>query len=598
MLKIENKKIIANLDNLNTPVCNYFDIRKDQKGKEYMISFVRGIAVLRFVLMNKGTAFTINERKKLGLQGLLPSRNCTEDEQIKMIYKRYSQQLNNLAKYQYLRGLQERHEILYYILVARYLEEMLPIIYTPTVGEAVIKFSSLYESPRGLSISLDSLPDIPEMLKNYPLTDVRMIVATDSSAILGIGDQGYGGLAIAIGKLSIYTVGGGISPYHSMPACIDVGTNRQELLDDPAYLGARHPRLIGNDYLEFLDKFVNAVTTKWPDVIIQWEDLSKETAFMVLDRYRDKFPSFNDDIQGTGAVALSGIKTACRIKKEKIINQKFIILGAGAGGIGVAWAIINDLIRNGMTKVEAKSHVLVFDSKGLLLDDCKHSPYKQPYTQPKSIMNKWPNSVSRKDIVEIIKYEQITAILGLSGQAGVFNKQVVEALMKNTCQPIIFPLSNPNSHSEGIPLDILKWSNGKALIATGSPFKPVSVNGIKIQIGQGNNAFIFPGLGLGAILCHAKKISNAMILSAADALADYTKNNFSDKEYLFPPISKLQEASIYVAENVINTANAEGLSRKSYPETINLKELIYKHIWKPTYLPIVTEEQFNQIRKT
>ena len=568
------------------PVCTYFDICQDEDGSPYMVSFVRGIALLRLVLTNKGTAFTREERRSLGLEGLLPSQVCTQEEQIERAYNGYCRQANPLARYQFLRGLQERHEILFYALVAKHLEEMMPVIYTPTVGDAVANFSKLYENPRGLSVSPDNIDAIDQMLEDYPLTDTRLIVATDSSAILGIGDQGYGGLAISIGKLALYTVGGGISPFHSMPVCLDVGTDTQHLLDDPLYVGARQTRMHGDSYIDFIDQFVSGVVKKMPRVVIQWEDLSKEAAFHVLHRYRDKVASFNDDIQGTGAVALAGVLRACRLKGEKITDQKFLVYGAGAGGIGVAWAIREALKREGLTHDEAMERLFVYDSRGLLRDDRDLVEYKKPFARKASDFTDWNIEGSSPSVLETIEQAGVTGLLGLSGQPGSFTREWVDAVSKNTTRPMVFALSNPTMLSEGTPEDFLSWTDGQALVATGSPFDDVKLSGKTYSANQGNNAFIFPGVGVGTVLSGATYISDDMVWEAAYALAEFTELHYGEEERLFPELSRLKDASKAVAVSVMRRAFVDGVATVDKVQDEAIEKYVEDRTWKPDYLPV------------
>ncbi|MBT8479400.1 MAG: NAD-dependent malic enzyme, partial [Gemmatimonadetes bacterium] len=537
-----------------TQLSQYFDIKRDSEGRKYVEVYLDGIALLRLVMTNKGTAFTHDERIALGLDGLLPPQVNAMEQQIDRVYRGFQREPDPLAKYQYLRALQERIEILYYALLEQHLEEMLPIIYTPTVGQAVQEFSARYQSPRGLSFSPINIDRADRVVDSYPWNDVRMIVATDSSAILGLGDQGYGGLAIAIGKLAIYTVGGGVSPFQTSPVKLDVGTDRLDLINDPFYLGVRQRRLRGDAYLDFLDKFVDAVLRRWPKTVIQWEDLSKDVAFTVLERYRDRLPSFNDDIQGTGAVALAGVISACRLKKESLKEQRFVIHGAGAGGVGVAWAITEGLKREGLSPDEARARVFVLDSRGLLLEGRSMDAYKQPYAQSPDRVADWRFAGPVPNLMEVIENASITALIGLSGQAGAFNQPVVEAVGRNTAQPIVFPLSNPTSIAEALPEDVFKWTEGRAIVATGSPFEDVTYGGKTFAIGQGNNAFIFPGLGFGSVLSEATRISDAMVLESAYALADYTAAHHLAAGKVYPPIRELQEVSIRVASRVIQTA--------------------------------------------
>jgi len=565
----------------------YFDIKKDSKGQEYMEVYLEGIVLLRLVLSNKGTAFTSEERVSLGLDGLLPPQVNTLDQQVDRVYRGYLHEPDPLAKYQYLRALQERIEILFYALLERHLEEMLPIVYTPTVGQAVQEYSYLYQNPRGLSFSPLNIDRAQRVAKNYPWNDVRMIVSTDSSAILGLGDQGYGGLAIAIGKLALYTVGGGVSPYHTMPVKLDVGTDRLDLINDPGYLGVRQRRLRGEGYLEFVDKYVDAIKQRWPKAIIQWEDFSKEVAFKVLTRYRDKIPSFNDDIQGTGAVALAGVLSACKLKEKPLTSQHFIVFGAGAGGIGVAWAIVEGLKSEGLSEEEAHARVYVLDSKGLLVEGRAMESYKQPYAQQRENLTDWRISAEIPTLLEVIENAQATVLLGLSGLCGSFNQPVVEAMAHNTARPIIFPLSNPTSVSEAIPDDIMEWTGGRAIIATGSPFPDVHYDGSILPVGQGNNAFIFPGLGFGAILSESTKITDCMVLEAANAVAEYTAARHLQQGLIYPPVKELQEVSIRVAYRVIKCALSEGVAGKTDFAGQDLDAYIRSRFWRAGYLPFV-----------
>jgi malate dehydrogenase (oxaloacetate-decarboxylating) len=418
------------------------------------------------------------------------------------------------------------------------------------------------------------------------MEDVRMIVATDSSAILGIGDQGYGGLAIPIGKMALYTVGGGVSPFHTMPVALDVGTDRMDLINDPNYLGVRQKRLRGDDYYKFLDQFVDAVWARWPDAVIQWEDLSKTAAFTVLERYRDRGPSFNDDIQGTGAVALAGILAACHLRKESLKDEIFVIHGAGAGGIGVAWAVREGLVRGGLSRADAKARVFVLDSQGLLLADRDMEQYKQDFAHERATIRGWEFEGDSPDLVDTIRNAKATVLLGLSGRPGAFDEEIVRAMADNHKWPIIFPLSNPTSSAEATPIDIFRWTDGQAIVATGSPFDPVMMGGVTHPIGQGNNAFIFPGLGFGAILSDAKAITDGMVLEASQALADYTIEKYVDGGLIYPPVSDLQETSVRVATRVVKQAIADGVARReNIPEDI--EAFVRQRFWHPTYLPFV-----------
>jgi malate dehydrogenase (oxaloacetate-decarboxylating) len=568
-------------------LCDYFDIKRDDLGREYMEVYLEGIALLRLVLTNKGTAFSPEERVALGVDGLLPPQVNTIEQQLERVFGGFRREPSPIAKYQFLRQLQERNEVLFYALLEKYLTEMLPIVYTPTVGEAVQQFNFLYQSARGLSLSSQNIDRARQVIENYTWNDVRMIVATDSSAILGIGDQGWGGLAIPIGKLALYTVGGGVSPFHTMPVALDVGTDRTDLIGDPFYLGMRQRRLRGNAYFDFLDKFVAAVKERYPRAVIQWEDLAKDAAFAVLARYREQQPSFNDDIQGTGAVALAGLINACRIRGEKLRDQTVVIHGAGAGGIGVAWAIRQGMVRDGLSAAEAKARVLVLDSKGLLTSDRSMEDYKRDYAQdPKSLAG-WQVAEKIPSLLETVINAKATALLGLSGQARAFTEPVARAMAAISERPIIFPLSNPTSSCEALPEELIEWTGGKAIVATGSPFDEVVYKGTTHVIGQGNNAFIFPGLGFGAICSEARIITDDMVLAAAYALADYTQEKHLATGLIYPPVDELNEVSVRVAVQVIAQAGKDGVAQSKKVTAETAEAYVRSHFWKPRYLPMV-----------
>ncbi|MBX3198732.1 MAG: NAD-dependent malic enzyme [Labilithrix sp.] len=544
---------------------------------------VTGEALLRSPLANKGTAFTTAERVELGLVGLLPPRVESLEEQTARAYAAFLREATPLGRHQLLRRIQDTNEVLFYALLQAYVREMLPVVYTPTVGEGVERFSDIYEVPRGLSISLEDPEPPKNLVASHPVDDVRMIVATDSSAILGIGDQGYNGLAISIGKLALYTLGG-VSPLRTVPVVLDVGTDRAALLDDPSYLGVRHPRLRGEAHLELVRKFVLAVRERWPKAVIQWEDFGKDTAFDVLDAFRDVVPSFNDDIQGTGAVALAGLLAATRSRGRALSAERFLVYGAGAGGAGVARAIRDGLEREGLSRDEARSRVFVVDSKGLLVEGRAMEPYKQALAQPASAVAGWTVAGKAPTLMETISSGKVTALLGLSGQPASFDEPVIRAVTANTTTPIVFALSNPTSVCEAIPADVLRWTDGRAVVATGSPFAPVTVAGKTYAIGQGNNAFIFPGLGFGAILTEARKVTDGMVAAAADALADFTLERYGRDGLIYPPVDDIRDASVRVAARVAKRAIEDGVAgRADLPD--DLESHVRRLAWAPRYLP-------------
>ena len=567
----------------------YFEVRRGEDGVHQMVVHLSGVPLLRLAATNKGTAFPREERDALGLHGLLPPRVTSLEEQISRVLAQYRKVEAPLARYQFLRSLQERNETLFYAVVERNLEEMLPILYTPTVGEAVKQFHSIYQNARGLSFSVDTIERAAELCDNCLYDDVRMIVATDSSAILGIGDQGYGGVAIAIGKLALYTAGGGVSPWRSMPIGLDVGTDRAELQSAETYLGARCPRLRGAAYLDFMDRFVEAIATRYPRAILQWEDLAKDAAFTVLDRYRERLPSFNDDVQGTGAVTLAGVLSACKRKGTRLSDERVLVSGAGAGGAGVALEIVRGMQAEGLSAEEAHARVFVLDSKGLLLRDRPMEDYKKSLAHDPARVAAWGG---RLDLMGVIENAKITCLLGLSGQPGSFSEPVVRAVHANTPRPIVFALSNPTSSCEALPEDALRWTDGAALVATGSPFEPVTLGERVIPVGQGNNAFVFPGLGFGAILAEATRVSDAMVSASARALHDYTERHHAAAGLIFPPIGELAAVSTHVAAEVIKQAVAEGVARSSrWIELVRSGGDVHAYVeskrWRAQYVPMV-----------
>lgn len=571
------------------PLSRFYDVRRDERGERFIEPYVDGFQLLRLPLLNKGTAFTEDERARLGLEGLLPPQFDGLEGQLARLEARYDLIAEPLERHVFLRLLQDRNEVLFYAFVARHLERVLPIIYTPTVGQAVQEFSAIYRVPRGLTITAATAARAGEAFANVPLDDVRLIVATDASAILGIGDQGWGGMAISIGKLSIYTVAGGIGPDKTLPVALDVGTDRATLRDDPHYLGVRSPRLRGAPYLEVVDRFVDAVRARYPKAVLQWEDLAKDTAFDVLERYRDVLPSFNDDIQGTGAVILAGLLSACRLKGERLADQRIVISGAGAGGIGVAWAIVEGLVREGLARDEAHARVAVLDSRGVLHDGRELDAYKRPYALAADAVAPWAADGGTPGLLETVRGLRATALIGLSGQGGQFSEDVVRAVLDHTERPIVFPVSNPTANTEVLPRDALRWTDGRALVAAGSPFDPVELDGRTFPIGQGNNAFVFPGLGFGAVLARARTVTDAMVLSGAYALAAYTAALHPERVY--PPVADLRAVSVEVAVAVMGAATADGVADE--PAIAELDHdarvaYVQARFWEPRYLPYRT----------
>mgnify|MGYP001544612772 FL=1 len=571
----------------------YFAYKRDPAGGEYLEVYLRGNPLLRMAATNKGTAFTQRERLELGLEGMLPPSVCSLEQQVARLYRGYCRQSDDIAKYQYLRAMQERSEVRFYAMLQQHLEEMMPIVYTPTVGKAVQQYSDLYQAPRGITVSSQNIERIDQILDDYPLCNVRMIVATDSSAILGIGDQGHGGLAICIGKLALYTAGAGVSPFHTMPVNFDVGTDRKELLEDPDYLGVHEPRLKGDDYFGLLDRFVAAVKQRWPKAIIQWEDFAKDVAFKVLERYRGRIASFNDDIQGTGAVTLAGLIAACRTKGESLADQRIVVVGAGAGGVGVAKAIQDGLVYEGLSREQARRQMFVLDAAGLVVEGVSAQGYQLAVSQFVATYADWSLQGEIPSLLEVVEQARPTILLGLTGVAGLFKEPLVRRMAANTDRPIIFPLSNPTANSEAIPQDLIAWSDGRAIVATGSPFADVEYLGQRYPVGQGNNAFVFPGIGFAAVVGRCRCISDAMIIESAFALAAYTERHYASRGLIFPPINDLREVSVSVAARVLAVALQDGSADR--PDLVDLDpaglaEYVRSRMWDPVYLPYVLGE--------
>jgi malate dehydrogenase (oxaloacetate-decarboxylating) len=562
-----------------------YEKKLDANGRPYLETSLPGLVLTRLPLLNKGTSFTWEERKEFGLLGVLPTKVSSLEEQVERSYANFKSFRTGLEKHVFLRALQDRSEVLFYALVDRHIEEMMPIIYTPTVAQAVEQFSRIYRYPRGLVVTPENIDQIDSLLENAPLPDVQLIVATDNEGILGIGDQGFGGLAICIGKLSLYTAAAGIDPAVTLPVELDVGTNRKDLLEDPLYLGVKRPRMEGQEYDDFIHRFVTALKRRFPNVLLQWEDFSKQKAFDVLSRYQDVVPSLNDDIQGTGAVVLAGLLAASRRSQQDLKRQTFLVHGAGAGGVGVARQIARGLQLQGLSLEQARQRIFLIDSKGLILKDRRGlEPYKLEFAHEPSRIAGWKAQNGIPSLLETVKEAKVTVLLGLSGQRGAFGEEVVRAVAANTPYPVVFALSNPTANSEALPEDIYRWTEGRALVATGSPFEDVMWDGAAHPVGQGNNAFIFPGLGLGVLTCRAKRVTDGMLTAAALALSEFVDKGRLAQGALYPRMDKIRVASKQVAVAVIQQAQKEGVTTEKLPE--NLEAHLEARMWRPEFLPI------------
>lgn len=551
-----------------------------------IITTIKGKEVLTNPFLNKGTAFTKEEREDLGLEGLLPPQVITLDEQVNRVYEQYSMRTTNLFKNGLLYDLYNRNVVLFYRLLKEHLAEMLPIIYTPTVGDAIQSYSHRYRRPDGLYLSIDHPEGIEKAFYNLgkPKNGIDLIVVTDSESILGIGDQGIGGINIAIGKLAVYTAAAGIDPIRVLPIVLDVGTNNQALIADPMYIGNKFPRVRGDRYDQFIDLFVQTARKYFPDVLIHWEDLGNVNARKILDKYGDKTLTFNDDIQGTGAVTLAAIMSALKVTGESMKDQRIVVFGPGAAGIGNADQMADAMVLEGATIEEAFDRFWAVDYRGLLTDetpDVLH--FQKPYVRKVDEVKDWDqNEEGIISLMEVVQRVKPTILIGTSGQAGAFTEEIIKEMAKHVERPIILPMSNPTALAEAVPENLIKWTDGKALIATGSPFANVEYKGVSYEIGQSNNAFVFPGLGLGAIVAKSEVISKGMFAAAANAVASMSDTSKPGAS-LLPSIEKLHEVSKYVAIEVAYAAIQEGIARIDIQDVENAIE---DAMWKPEYKEI------------
>jgi malate dehydrogenase (oxaloacetate-decarboxylating) len=544
---------------------------------------VRGNDVLRIPILNRGTAFTEAERRALGLVGLLPTGVSSMEAQVRRTYGQYRSQPGPLARHLYLAALRDRNEVLFYRLLADHLEEMLPIVYTPTIGEVIERFSHEYNRPRGVFLSIDHPEEIEDSLANYGLgaDDCDLLVATDSEGILGIGDQGIGGVQISIGKLTVYTAASGIHPRRVIPVVLDVGTDNLRLLNDELYLGARHARVHGRRYDEFIDAYVTAASKLFPNALLHWEDFGAGNARRILDRYTGSHCTFNDDMQGTAAVVFAAILAAIRAGGTSLRDQRVVILGAGTAGMGIADMVRDAMVRGGLPAEEATRRFWALDRKGLLTDDrvAGMRDYQVPYARPAAEVASWAGPDGAIRLAEVVAHARPTILIGTSTQAGAFTEPIVRTMAAHVERPIILPLSNPTSRCEAVPEDLIRWTDGRALVATGSPFPPVDHDGRRYLIAQANNALVFPGLGLGAIVSRARRISDAMLAAAADAVAELSDAG-RPGALLLPPVDALRMVSAAVGIAVARAAAADGLAQVEVDDPV---QQVHEAMWRPEY---------------
>ncbi|MDO8954631.1 MAG: NAD-dependent malic enzyme [Gammaproteobacteria bacterium] len=557
----------------------------DKDGHIYYEVNQSGYNLLRNPALNKGSAFPADEREALELVGLLPPCESNIETQIQRTYQIFQSKVNDIEKHIYLRGVQDSNETLFYAVLNRYITEMMPIVYTPVVGLACQKFSHIYRFPRGLYLSYLYKDRIDEILADEWFDNIKVIVVSDGERILGLGDQGAGGMGIPIGKLSLYTACAGINPGTTLPILLDTGTNNTQLLEDPLYLGWRHERVRGKEYDDFVEQFVAAVKKRWPHVLLQWEDFAQLNANPILARYRDQLCTFNDDIQGTASVAAGTLLAAMRITGTSLKEQRICMFGAGSAGCGISELLVHILMEDGLSEAQARSHFYLVDRNGLLTEDMSDlQSFQAPFRQSRANLANWScEDKANISLLDVIKNAKPTVLIGVSGQTGHFTENIIREMAKHCKRPIIFPLSNPTVKAEAIPEDLLKWTNGTALIGTGSPFPDVIKNGKPFRIDQTNNSYIFPGMGLGLIAGKIPRISNEMFMAAAKALADCSPAKDDPNANLLPPLTDIREISMKIAIAVIKQAIKEGhLSVMSDEEIIHL---ILAAMWTPQYVP-------------
>lgn len=554
-------------------------------GEEYYEVYARGRQLLNDPHLNKATCFSEDERRALGLEGLTRSAVMSLQAEADRAYEAFQHKPDDLEKYIFLVALQDRSEVIFYKLVADHLKEMVPIVYTPTVGTACLHMSSIQRRFRGLYITPDNIDQIDTVFGNITLPSVSLIVVTDGERILGLGDLGSDGMGIPVGKVSLYVAAGGLHPHVCLPVTLDVGTNNQRLLDDPNYLGYRQPRLRGEAYEKLVETFVMAVKRHFPDALLQWEDFGKSTAFKNLDRYRERILSFNDDIQGTGSTALAALMTAMRIKQSSFSQERYLIVGMGQAGTGIALNILSALTAEGLSAEEARARVFAVEQQGLLVEDdpALEGP-QQPVAQRRAAVAGWKTEAEGKiSLLDVVRNGRPTVLIGVTAQTGLFNETILHEVAQVTDRPIVFALSNPTSKCEATPEQVWKATDGKGIVATGSPFPPMEWHGRTLRSSQCNNMFIFPGVGLGALVAKASKVTDGMLLAASKAISAMVTPEQEAMGLVLPEMEHIREAATAVALAVAKQAREEGLGRRLDDE--QLAALVAKAQWEPHFTP-------------
>ncbi|VEG90838.1 NAD-dependent malic enzyme [Legionella spiritensis] len=559
--------------------------REDEQGNPYFEVKTSDFSLITNPILNKGTGFSPGERADFNLYGLIPPEESSLVEQRARSYEAFKSKPTELEKYIYMRDLQDSNETLFYSLLCEHIAEIMPIVYTPVVGAACQKFSHIYRRPRGVFIAYPYKDKIDQILANARFDQVKAIVVSDGERILGLGDQGAGGMGIPIGKLALYCACAGIHPASTLPILLDTGTNNSELLQDPLYIGWRHERIRDKDYDDFVAAFVQAVKKRFPHILLQWEDFALQNATRLLDTYRNQLCTFNDDVQGTAAIATGTLLSAVQVTGIHLRDQKIVIVGAGSAGCGIAELVVHAMVEDGVSEAQARSQIYMIDRNGLLLEGMKDLlPFQQKLLKPRAIVANWqcenPDFISLKDVIHNL---HPNALVGVSGQPGLFHEELIRDMASHVDRPIIMPLSNPISRSEATPEDLMLWTDSRAVIGTGSPFGNIIKNGKQFRVDQTNNVYIFPGMGLGAIAAQARHISDKMFMVAAKALADCAPAKQNPKDNLLPPLTEVRNVSYRVALAVAREAIKSELADPMSDD--ELEQRIRKHIWNPVYVP-------------
>lgn len=558
---------------------------KQDDGNAYLKVNLSDYALMMNPLLNKGMAFNAKERELFNLWGILPPNQIDLTIQRKRSYETYQSKSSDVEKYIYLRDLQDSNETLFFSLLTEHLEELLPIVYTPVVGLGCQRYSHIYRRPRGIFIAYPNRSHIESILANKRFDHVKVIVVSDGERILGLGDQGAGGMGIPIGKLSLYTACAGLYPGFTLPILLDTGTNNPDLQKDPLYIGWQHERIRGQEYDDFVDQFVMAVKKRFPHVLLQWEDFAQQNANPLLERYRNQLCTFNDDIQGTAAVAAGTLLAAVKVTGSRLRDQCIAVLGGGSAGCGISRLMMQVMIEEGLSEQEARARFYIVDRHGLLVEgDQGLLPFQKPFTQPKNNIAHWSlQNANEISLADVVHNAHPTVLIGVSGQPGVFTEEIIREMAKHVIRPIIFPLSNPTSRSEVAPSDLMQWTEERAIIGTGSPFGDIQKNGKPFRIDQTNNCYIFPGMGLGLIAVKSHYVTDKMFMVAARALAECSPARFNPEANLLPPIASIREVSLHVAAAVAQSAIQDGLAQFIPPG--DLVEFLRGYMWQANYLP-------------